>query len=233
MNQFINEGNSFISLLQEKKNFVFIGEAGSGKSEIALNIAAYFAGRKVVHFFDLDQSKPLFRSRDLKEEFEGKRIIFHHNQDNVDAPVLSDGIISYLLDDNCVTILDIGGGDAAARMIGGFAHIINKDNSAAVYVVNPYRAWSGSEAAIAVTMSSIMIATRIRKLYVLGNPALGPETTKEEVIEGCRMLDDLLSQHMEINGVCVRSEIAEEIQKEIQTQVFPIKLYLTYPWERQ
>ncbi len=40
------------------KNFVLLGEAGSGKSEIALNLAAHLAQCQPlpVHFFDLDMT---------------------------------------------------------------------------------------------------------------------------------------------------------------------------------
>lgn len=49
----------------EEKNLVFIGEAGSGKTETAVNLALRMAreGGRRVHFFDMDQTKPLFRAR--------------------------------------------------------------------------------------------------------------------------------------------------------------------------
>ena len=58
--------------LEHKKNFVFLGEAGSGKSELAVNFARQLARRtqREVHFFDLDMTKPLFRSRDAAGELE-------------------------------------------------------------------------------------------------------------------------------------------------------------------
>ena len=44
---------------------VFLGEAGCGKSELAVHLALSLAGKgREVHFFDLDQTKPLMRSRD-------------------------------------------------------------------------------------------------------------------------------------------------------------------------
>ena len=51
--------SKFSELLACKKNFVFIGETGSGKSEIALNVAVALQKRKErsVHVFDLDQTK--------------------------------------------------------------------------------------------------------------------------------------------------------------------------------
>ena len=44
--------------MTSSSNVVFLGEAGSGKSEIALNFAQALAelGGKPVHFFDLDMT---------------------------------------------------------------------------------------------------------------------------------------------------------------------------------
>ena len=67
MSLFYEADKTFEELMKEKKNFVFIGEAGSGKSEIVLNVAnklAQATGKKV-DLFDLDQTKPLYRSRDM------------------------------------------------------------------------------------------------------------------------------------------------------------------------
>ena len=56
----------FLGLPDHERNFVFVGEAGSGKSEVAMTFARKLAERSPlpVHFFDLDMTKPLFRSRD-------------------------------------------------------------------------------------------------------------------------------------------------------------------------
>ena len=47
-------------LLQTKKNFVFIGEAGSGKTEVALSLAVHMTKLtdKSVHLFDMDINIP-------------------------------------------------------------------------------------------------------------------------------------------------------------------------------
>ena len=63
---------SALGLGGNRHNFVFLGEAGSGKSEIAINFAKALARTETrpVHFFDLDMTKPLFRSRDAGRELE-------------------------------------------------------------------------------------------------------------------------------------------------------------------
>ena len=66
---------------------VFLGEAGCGKSELAVHLALELAeqGREV-HFFDLDQTKPLMRSRDAEALLTGAGITVHFQQQYADAP---------------------------------------------------------------------------------------------------------------------------------------------------
>ncbi|MBQ2697678.1 MAG: hypothetical protein IJF59_03290, partial [Clostridia bacterium] len=98
-------------LLAKKKNFVFIGEAGSGKSELAINIAQLMVevADRPVHVFDMDQTKGLFRTRDVSEILEEKGIIVHSQKQLLDAPTLVPGVIETLTDPNAYTLMDIGG----------------------------------------------------------------------------------------------------------------------------
>lgn len=68
-------------------NYAFIGESGCGKSELAINLAyRLHSCGKEVHLFDLDQTKPLFRSRDLKERLLQDGIRFHYEEQYYDTP---------------------------------------------------------------------------------------------------------------------------------------------------
>ena len=64
---------------------VFLGEAGCGKSELAVQWALTAAERRRdVHFFDLDQTKPLLRSRDAAALLEGAGVTVHFEQQCAD-----------------------------------------------------------------------------------------------------------------------------------------------------
>ncbi len=136
----------FSELLKTKKNFVFIGETGSGKSEIALNTAAMLQrqGDRTVHLFDLDQTKAMFRARDAEAEMSAIGVTLHYMPQLLDTPVLVNGIIPHLIRKDSVSVLDVGGNDNAARMVGCLADYLNPENTAAVYVINPYRPWSAT-----------------------------------------------------------------------------------------
>ena len=75
-------------------NFVFLGEAGCGKSEVAVNLALALAetAQKDVHFFDLDMTKPLFRSRDQAGMLESRNVKVHFEEQFYDAPTASGGV---------------------------------------------------------------------------------------------------------------------------------------------
>ena len=101
--------------LQRHSNSIFLGEAGCGKSELAVHLALELArqGREV-HFFDLDQTKPLMRSRDAEGLLEKAGVTVHFQQQYADAPTQVGGLIPLLLDQNV-------GLDIAARLGGAAA----------------------------------------------------------------------------------------------------------------
>lgn len=231
MGLFYEAGKTFEELMKEKKNFVFIGEAGSGKSEIVLNIANKLAQAtgKPVDLFDLDQTKPLYRSRDMKEDFAGRGVTIHYQDQYLDAPVMVGGVRISLISDN-YTLLDIGGGHQAAKFAGAYSDLLSKDDSVPVYIVNPYRPWTRSVDTIDGTMRHILGSMRLDHIYILGNPNLGYATTADEFMEGLDKIDDLLGEFTTVNSACVRREIYDEVRDRTDKALVPINLFLTYSW---
>ena len=179
--------------MTSSSNVVFLGEAGSGKSEIALNFAQALAelGGKPVHFFDLDMTKPLFRSRDRREALEALGVEVHYEAQFMDAPTLTGGVRQRLNDPHCCAVLDVGGDYIGARSIGGYAPLLNRDGTTVYYVINPFRPWSGSREDIEVTMRRVLGAARLGSFRLVANPNLGPETRAEDVLEGLRRFQGL------------------------------------------
>lgn len=215
-------------------NFLFIGEAGSGKSEIAVNVAKQLLalGEKKVHFFDLDMTKPLFRSRDLCEELLSQGIEFHYEEQFMDAPTLVGGANRLLKDESSYVVLDAGGDSIGARAVGGFAAMTNREDTMVYYVVNPYRPWSCDLDHIDSVLGEILGVSHISldKIHLISNPNMGAFTTTEEVLEGNRKLKQLLSPCKGLDFACVREELYEAVKEKIALPVMPVHLYLTYPW---
>lgn len=231
MGLFYEADKTFEELMGEKKNFVFIGEAGSGKSEIVLNVAAKIAEStgKPVDLFDLDQTKPLYRSRDMQEDFAKRGVTIHYQDQYLDAPVMVGGVRASLVSDN-YTLLDIGGGHQAAKFAGAYSDLLSKDDSAPVYIVNPYRPWTKSVDAIDATMKHILGSMRLDHIYLLGNPNLGYSTNVNEFMEGLEKIDELFEGYTDVNSLCVNRGIYDDVSKLTDKNLIPIDLFLTYSW---
>lgn len=213
------------------KNFIFIGEAGSGKSEIALNFAKWLseAGSCATHFFDMDMIKPLFRSRDARQALEEENVVFHCQEQFMDAPSLVGGVVSSLKDKNRHVVMDVGGDYIGARSIGGFAPHIDSDDTRVYYVLNIFRPWSCDIEHINETLVKILGVSHIRmaKLHMVNNPNNGQTTTKEEFVSGIKRMSDIISPYAAIDFACVREELYDQVKAEADVPVLPIHLYLT------
>lgn len=224
--------NIFRDLLKTKKNFVFIGEAGSGKSEIAINFAVKISRLidKQVHFFDMDQTKAIFRARDVRESIENEKVFFHHEEQYFDAPTLAGGVREQLSNNSTCVVMDVGGNHTGARMIGGFAPLINDKNTIVFFVINPYRLWSKDILSVDATLSSILGVSHIKKVNIINNPNLGDTTTSTEVIEGNEKIKAIIGDYIQSDFLCVKEDLYEEIVNKVDIPLIPIKLYIPYPW---
>lgn len=225
---------TFKNLIGNNHNFIFLGEAGSGKSEVSINFAMLLTemGDKPVHYFDMDMTKPLFRSRDAVENLEQAGIIFHYEEQLMDAPTLVGGVNLLLKDESCYVVMDVGGDYIGARSIGGYAPKINKEGTLVYYVLNAYRPWSDNIEHIDETLGKILGVSHIElgKLHMVNNPNNGLSTTKKEFLEGHRRMSELVNPYIAVEFACVKEDLYEEVKDLTDVPVLPIHLYLTYPW---
>ena len=223
---------AFSQLLSEKKNFVFLGETGSGKSEIALNTAVFLRqlGNRNVHVFDLDQTKAMFRARDAAAEMQKQGIEVHYVPQLLDTPVMVNGIIPHLVRPDSASVLDVGGNENAARMVGCLSDYLNRENTAAIYVLNPYRPWSGSAEEIQETLRDVLAACHLQTLFFAANPTLGPEACVEDVITGLRQLTRSFPAER-LSAVFVRDALYPYFQSRDGVEAVSLHPYLHYPWK--
>ena len=214
--------------LQRHSNSIFLGEAGCGKSELAVHLALELArqGREV-HFFDLDQTKPLMRSRDAEGLLEKAGVSVHFQQQYADAPTQVGGLIPLLLDEKKAVILDVGGNDTGAKLIGGYAHLLKTAD--VWFVVNPYRPWSATTEHIDGTLSAILRASRLKMPRFLLNPNLGGGTTLEEYLFGIKLGLELLSPYVAVEAAAVPAPLYEQAKAETALPLIPITSHISVP----
>lgn len=212
-------------------NYAFLGEAGCGKSELSVNAALTMAAEGlVVHFFDLDMTKPLFRSRDVRGLLEEHGVTVHFEEQFMDAPTTVGGL-SRLLRSDCRVVMDIGGDHIGARAVGAYAPLLNSGGSAVFYVVNPFRPWSADLEHIDATLTSVLGVSHVElsQLRFISNPNLGPSTTPADVQCGHERVRGMLEDLVPVEALTVREELAGELPPELP--LWPLKLRLGYEWE--
>ena len=220
-------------LPEGKRNFVFLGETGCGKSELAVNLACRLAaGPDPVHLFDLDMTKPLFRTRDLGDTLENTGVELHYEEQFMDAPTVSGGVMRLLRDGSALTVLDVGGDYIGARSIGGYAPLLNRPETAVYYVVNPYRPWSGTLERLDQVLTDILTVSHLRfeNLLLTANPNLGEGTTAEDILEGFRQLEALLEGRWPIRFTGAEERLVPAVEPLLPCPVFPVKRHILYPW---
>lgn len=222
-------------LLENKKNFVFVGEAGCGKSEIALNFAMGL--RKItdrpIHFFDMDQTKPLFRSRDVSQRLEAEGIVCHYEEQLFDAPTTVGGVRVQLADPQSIVIMDVGGDHVGARLIGSFEKNLNKADTQNFFVINAYRPWSKDLISIDGTMARVLGMARIQleNVSIISNPNLGTTTTAEEAVAGTEKLEKMIGEFLKVDYMCALERLCPEIEGKVDMPLLPVELFLTYEWD--
>ncbi len=217
-----------------KKNFVFVGEAGSGKSEIAINFARQLkaTAKKEVHFFDMDMTKPLYRSRDVRDIMENMDLIVHYEEQFADAPTMVGGVQACLRDEDCYVVMDVGGDYIGARSVGAYAPRLNADNTVVYCVLNAFRPWSDHIDRIDRTLGEILGVSHIQlgQVRMISNPNLGAATTAQDFLEGYERMQKLIAPYKSIDFACAKEELCEKITEMCPVPILPLHLYLTYEW---
>ena len=187
---------------------------------------------KPVHFFDVDQTKPLFRSRDVKGKTAGGERNVPLRRAVFDAPTIVGGVREHLMDENVIVVIDVGGDHLGARLIGGFAPLLNREFTQNFFVINSYRPWSKDLVAIDGTMARVlgMAHIELANVSIMSNPNVGLTTTAEEAIRGNDKVKALIDEYLSIDYMCAREEICPDIEDKVEVPLLPIKLYLTYEW---
>ncbi len=223
---------AWLEKIVQKRNIVLLGEAGCGKSELAINLSlALLQTGKPVHLFDLDMTKPLFRSRDERQQIEERGVHFHFEEQFADAPTVTGGVVRALKDTDCYTILDVGGDYIGARAVGGYAPYVNREDTVVFYIINPFRPWSGVSENAGSVFSQILAVSHIHpeKICFIGNPNLGKGTTLEDVLTGYEMLLQIVDRDA-VDCVAVCKELEEQVAEKLPVPVFPVERYLVYQW---
>jgi len=215
--------------MYQRRVTVFVGHFGSGKTEIALNGALELAaaGSRVT-LADLDVVKPYFRSRSARAILSSAGVdLLAPTGANVhaDLPIIVPQIRSYLRDESCRLIMDVGGDDVGARVLGSLSDVIPFDDTDCLLVLN-FRRPSTPDPERAVAMvREIEAVGRVPVSGLISNTHLMDETTPEVVLDGYRLaLETARLAETPLVAVTVSADLAAVLPaEEFECPVVPLR----------
>lgn len=237
-------------LFGREKITLFTGNFGSGKTEVAVNFALHGAmhceGEKTA-LVDLDLVNPYFRSRESREVLEnrGVRVVLPERRYlNADLPILVPEVRGLLklvqadLPDQDVgearvgrVILDVGGDDVGARVLGALSDALPTGSYRACMVLNANRPMTRNVEGIVRIRREIEMAGAVKVAGFVSNTHLMEETTLETILEGRDLaLAAADEAGLALQFVCVPERLVAEVSKVIDEEILPIYRFLTPPW---
>jgi len=209
---------------------VLTGNFGSGKTEISVNLAIENAGILI----DLDLVNPYFRSRKVKNEIEkkGVKVILPPPYlANSDLPVITPEVLG-ALQTNANVVIDVGGDNVGAVVLGRFHKILQENNAQIFLVVNPYRPFTQNHLGVKTMLEQIQEAARISISGIISNPNLGRATTISDVILGhLEVVEIAKNLNLPIKFLTCRNDFAEEVVYHVKVPVKDIEIFMLNPWE--
>lgn len=221
--------------MQNKRVILLAGHYGSGKTNIAVNMAMSLkkAGKDVV-IADMDIVNPYYRTKDSQEELEAMGIPLigsSYANSNVDVPALPQELYSIIDNKNTMAVLDIGGDDRGAYALGRFAPGILAENNYEMYfVMNCYRPLTRDAASTVEVLREIEQAGGIPVTALINNSNLGAETTAEDVAASLAYAKEVSEKTgLPLHFTAVEQSLAEEVSKYTE-HVFRLKLQNKRIW---
>ncbi|CAH2713654.1 hypothetical protein BACCIP111895_00790 [Neobacillus rhizosphaerae] len=216
---------------------ILSGHFGSGKTEIAINLA--LAERKKFEktaINDLDIINPYYRSRDVANIFQQHDVELLAPKNRLaaaDLPIVSGEIYRVLHDPRYRLIVDAGGDKDGATALGQYYHEWKDLNPELLFVLNGNRPYVSSVDGARYTVEQIEKASRLKITGIINNSNIGADTTMNDIQRGYQLSSRLAD---ELDIPFLYTTISAHLKKEAEdfaknNQVVFIKRYMKLPWE--
>ena len=219
---------------------IIVGNYGSGKTEVAINLAVHQHHQGVqVRIADLDLVNPYFRTREARTTLTAigiEMVLPPERLMQADLPILMPQVAGFIRDPGELFILDVGGDDAGATVLASLADVFKDVNQPIemIQVINPFRPKTGTVQECLQMRSAIEASAHLPVRRWVGNAHMFDETTVEHVYQG----DAFLTSLNEASGVAVEFLTAPHFllpqldSARLNHPVLPIFQQLVPPWRK-
>ena len=221
--------------LPKARILVLVGNYGSGKTEISLNLALKLARRgEKVTLVDLDIVNPYFRSSERTEllEKEGVKVYApSFAMSTVDVPSLPADIQAVFADKSRRVIFDVGGDDTGAAALGQYKPYFDQDDVEVLFVVNAFRPLSGDADSVCDLMLRVAGRSRLSPTAVINNANVAWETEESDLVRGEELLREVSTRmNLPIAYLCAKQDILDKLPDHLSGERIAIDILMRPEW---
>ena len=184
-----------MTTLSDRRFVVLVGNYGSGKTELALNLALASNEKMSTTLVDLDIVNPHFRSGEKAEELRaaGVRVLMPtFAMSTVDIPALPAEIQSVFEQPSDRVIFDVGGDDTGAAALGRYAPSFRRyrEDTTVCLVINAMRPLTQTAEDVVDLAQRIAARGRMDIDVIINNTNLADQTDADMVRTGRQVAEE-------------------------------------------
>ena len=146
-------------------------------------------------------------------------------------PAISAEIASPINDKSYSYVIDVGGDNVGARIIGRFNHLIEEGDYDMFCVVNGNREQTQTAKQVLDHIKSIEQSSGLKVTGLVNNTHLTRLTTVEDILQGQELVREVSKlSNIPIRYVTCLENIVDELPNDLEGNIFPIKLYMREGW---
>lgn len=221
---------------QVRRITLFVGNLGSGKTELAINYALWLqSGFPRVSIVDLDIVNPYFRTRIRREYLEekGLQVISPPGAlAGADVPALPAAILGVLENQQGLGVFDVGGDDIGATALGRFKHYLPAGTYNLFFVINTCRPFTSTAQGIIKMLRLVEQASRLQVSALVNNTNLGVQTDAATVLAGHATVTEV-AQELGLPIACVAAApglVPQLVRQLPGVAVLPVVQHMLPPW---
>lgn len=231
-----------------RKYWVLVGNFGSGKSELALNMAVNFAGQGSCTLVDLDVVNPYFRTSergDVLDKAGVELISPPYALKKIEIMSISPRVYAAFAPGEGNVIFDVGGDNIGAVALGqykGHFDAVPPEELNVLLVVNPMRPLAADATLTKSLMRKIEAVSRLSVTGLVNNSNLAGQTGLEHLLRGYEVVRELSQMTgVPVWGTCAEAELlaeferhAEEngLEREYIGRAYPIEIMMHRSWDK-
>lgn len=223
-----------------KRIISLVGGFGSGKTEVAVNLARFLASStdKKITLVDLDLVNPYFRTREAGEEMAAAGVELIAPQGGkfyADLPILLPQVRGLVEKSGGVLILDVGGDEQGTRAMASMGDVFSGAEHDMLMVLNSRRPQTADLAGCLKTMARIENTAGMKFTGLVSNSHMIDETTQEIIVEGYDLVTSVGQETgLPVTFISITEKLIGGIDINlVDCPVLPLTRSMLKPWERK